>query len=69
MYIPPPAAYTNTIHNFIWIGIYNFFILTGSPTDRKISFAVFGQIDKTDSAHSSATSLSFKDDDNRSSCK
>ena len=33
--------------------------LTGSPGDRKISFAVFGQSERSDSIHSSATSLSL----------
>ena len=56
----------NYVCNFLLL-LYVSFFIPGSPTDRKISFAVFGQTDKSDSVHSSATSLSLKEDDLRSS--
>ena len=38
--------------------MYSFLFTVDSPSDRKISFAVLGQSEKSDSVHSSATSLS-----------
>ena len=34
------------------------YVLTGSPSDRKISFAVLGQSERSDSIHSSTTTIS-----------
>ena len=56
-------------HVFVQISFYFYFYLfslcvcniAGSPSDRKISFAVFGNADRSDSIHSSTTTLSQMD--------